>query len=90
MTSDKSKTLIQQGIFTVVISVFTAFMVRSMDKNDQAAPRDYVDKQLEQVHMELKGKADRTDVTEIKNTITVMDGRVYDIWKALNNPKVNK
>lgn len=91
MTTEKgNKALLQQGIISAVFAVLVALTMRAVDRNDQAAPRDYVDKQLEQVRSELKDKADKGDVVEIKSTLRTMDARLYDIWKASNNSDNSK
>lgn len=42
---------------------------------------DYVDKADANLQEQINNKADESDVEEIKQTLIIMDSRIYDIWK---------
>lgn len=80
------KSNIKDGVLSaaisVTVSVFSAIFILGINKTDQAAPKDYVDKRFEAVESKLDKKADKNDIDEIKTTLSIMDARVYDLWKS--------
>lgn len=67
---------------STIFSITASIIILGINKTDQAAPRDYVDKRFDEVKVELNRKADKTDIESINTTLRVIDSRVYDLWKS--------
>lgn len=88
------KNVIKDSFLSIAISTFfsivAAIIILGVNKTDQAAPRDYVDKRFDYIYQKLDQKADKNDIVEIKATLTTMNSRLYDLWVSAPPKKQTK
>lgn len=67
---------------STIFSLTASIIMLGINKTDQAAPRDYVDRRFDEVKVELSRKAEKSDIDNINTTLRTIDSRVYDLWKS--------
>lgn len=82
MAVEKNNSAFISSAIAVIAGTISSLILINVNKTDQAAPRDYVDKRLEKVEQKLDQKADKNDIIEIKATLTTMNSRLYDLWAS--------
>jgi len=71
-------------IISIVASVIVSMIILGINKTDQAAPKDYVDKKMELMERQISTKVSKEDFEVLNARIVVIDARIYDLWKLSN------
>lgn len=71
-------------IISIVASVAVSMIILGINKTDQAAPKDYVDKKMELMERQISTKVSKEDFEVLNARIVVIDARIYDLWKLSN------
>lgn len=87
--TNRTKDVFISAAVATFFSIVSAIIILGINKTDQAAPRDYVDKRFEKIESKIDQKADKNDIIEIKATLSTIDARLYDLW-ANSQPKRQK
>lgn len=83
----RTKDVLISAAISTIFSIVAAIVILGINKTDQAAPRDYVDKRFEKIEYKLDQKADKNDIIEIKATLSTIDARLYDLWSTSQTKK---